>query len=98
MVDPLDENLRRPDAGRAAPVQRPGADSGASQDRVVAEAGDDEWPVAAPQPLQGRKVHMVVMVVADEDEIDLRQVVEAHARRSDALWAEEGERRGALRP
>ena len=36
-----------------------------------------------PQPLQRRQVHMVVMIVADEDEVDPRQILEAHARRAD---------------
>ena len=38
---------------------------------------------------------MVVMIVADEDEVDPRQILEAHARRAHPLRADGGEGRGA---
>ncbi len=38
------------------------------------------------------------MIVADEDDIDLRQILEPHARRTHPLRAGEGEGRGAVRP
>ena len=41
---------------------------------------------------------MVVMIVADEDEVDPRQILEAHAGRAHPARADEGEGRGALRP
>src|SRR5688500_19849294 len=41
---------------------------------------------------------MVVMIVADEDEVDPGQVLAADPRCPHPLWADEGERRGALGP
>ena len=87
-----------PERKRLAPVESPRSYTRPAQDRVVAQAGDDDRPVALPQPLQRRQVHMVVMIVADEDEVDLGQILEADARRPHPLWADEGEGRSTLRP
>ena len=98
MMVALDDHL---DAGRGPATRPPQSRAtarapAAAQDRVVAEAGDDQRPVALPEAAQRRQVHMVVMIVADEDEVDPRQILEAHARRADPARADEGERRGAL--
>ena len=74
---------RVPGMGTRPPQSRvDGLDPLAGEDRVVAEAGDDQRPVPLPEPLQGRQVHMVVMIVADDDEMDARQILEADAGRA----------------
>src|SRR5688500_5429860 len=55
---------------------------------MVAETGDDQGMVALPEPLQRRQIHMVVMVMADEDQVDVRKSLEgdswpAHPPRAD---------------
>ena len=101
MMVALDDHLDAAAASgdRGPPQSRAtGSSPAAAQDRVVAEAGDDQRPVALPEAAQRRQVHMVVMIVADEDEVDPRQVLEADAGRAHPARADEGERRGALRP
>lgn len=80
-----------------APIERARRHAGMAEDAVIAEARDDHWPVPAPEPFQRRQIHMVVMVMADQDEVDLRQVFEADAGRGDAARAE-AERAGAVAP
>src|SRR3954454_6786924 len=53
---------------------------------------------ALPQPAQCGYVEMVVMIMAEQDEIDLRQIVKRHAGPADALWAHAAKWTGALRP
>ena len=80
------------------PSRVPRTRSRTAQDRVVAEAGDDQRPVALPEPAKGRQVEMVVMIVADEDEVDRRQILEAHAGRAHAIGAERRKGRGDVAP
>src|SRR5205807_42120 len=47
---------------------------------------------------QCRHVHVVVMIVADQDEIDRRQILEANPRRTMPPRTNERNRRNALRP
>src|SRR3546814_7106554 len=58
----------------------------------------DQRPVALPQPLERRHIHMVVMIVAEEHDVDLRQIIEPYARRPHPFRPREGEGRGAFRP
>ncbi len=85
------------DGHRLAPIDRGRADPGRSQDRVIAQRRDDQRPVARPQPLQRRDVHMVIVVVAEQHDVDLRQVVQPHARRGHTLRTE-AERSGGVAP
>ena len=64
--------------------------------RRVAEARVDRGLPRRLEPRERRQVHVVVVVVADEHDVDRRQVVEAQARRPAATRADD--RRRALGP
>ncbi|MNN32828.1 hypothetical protein D3C81_1465600 [compost metagenome] len=65
----------------------------------IAQAGDHPGVGEAPGQLgQAVQVEVVVMVVADQDQVDRRQLVQRQPRRMVAAWAEEAERAGALAP
>ena len=69
-----------------------------AQDRVVAERHDDAAGMDPRQRRQGREIHVVVMVVRDEDRVERRQCFHRDAGRAHALRPGEGERAGAPRP
>ena len=71
---------------------------GAADDGIVAERRDDAGPVSAPETRERAEVHVVVVVVADEDRVDGRQVVEGDARRGVSRRPGKRQRAGALRP
>jgi hypothetical protein len=71
---------------------------GAADDGIVAERHDDAGPVSAPETRERAEVHVVVVVVADEDRVDGRQVVEGDAGRGVSRRPGKHQRAGALRP
>ena len=50
------------------------------------------------QPVQGRQIQMVVMIVADQDHVDGRKIFESYARVSLPARTCPGNRAGAFRP
>ena len=70
----------------------------AVEGRVVAERGDDARPVAAPEAAQRGDVHVVVVIMGEQDCVDGRQIGQCDARRLMAARAGEGERTGAVGP
>src|SRR5919197_3747297 len=74
------------------------ADSAGVKQRTIPEAGYEARPVLGAQPGERLDVQMVVMVMADEHEIDRRQVFEPQSGRSMPLRAGPGDRAGALGP
>ena len=83
---------------RLVPVRTGRGDAITRQQRVVAQTRQDTRVIAFRQSAESIDVEMVVMVVADEDEVDRRQIGQLHARRADALRAGETHRRSALGP
>lgn len=83
------------DVDAVAPVVRLGADRRIMglHDRVLPERRDDAWLVHGVEARQRRDVEMVVMAVADEYEVDLRQRLEGDAGAVDPLRAGEGDGR-----
>src|SRR6266849_4984456 len=77
------------------PVQLRGHDAVTLHQGCVAEGSDD---LRAGQTLQRRHVEMIVMIVADQNDVDGRKVLEANSRRSMTFWAGKAERRNALGP
>jgi hypothetical protein len=91
MMDPLhDDRDAGPNRDLAAPIARDRGDAVRLQDGVVAERRHDQRAIARPEPLERRHVHMVVMIVADEDDVDPGQVVEADAGRAHPARSERG--------
>src|SRR5690349_22647854 len=88
------------DLDPVAPVAGMNAHAGrvAAHDRIVAERGHHERIVRRLQPGQRRAVEVVVVIMAEQDEVDRRQVREANAGFVDALRTGEGKWRGAPRP
>ena len=86
MVDALDRHVDAgPHRAPLAPVARHRLRARVPDQRVVAQAGDDQRMIAIPQPLERRQIHMIPVIVAHQHEIDMRQRVErdagiAHAR------------------
>ena len=81
--------------GIAAPVERHRPCTGLADDAVVAEAGDDLRTVALPETLQRRLIEMVIVIVADQNEVDARQIVKCDAGGGDTLRPEP-QRAGAI--
>ena len=67
-------------------------------DPVIAQRRDDARRVPSRQRGQGRHVQMVVMVVADEHRVELRQILEGDARRVHPLGSRPWHGAGALGP
>ena len=69
-----------------------------AHDGVVAERRQDDRIVTPDKAGEGGDVKMVEVVVAEENEIDRRQVVKGDGRGRDSFWTREGERAGPLGP
>src|SRR5262245_53376999 len=48
------------------------------------------------QPAKRRQIAMIVVVVAEEDDRDVRQVVEPNRRLTDSVWTDAVQRTGAV--
>ena len=85
----LDVDCSSSDPDAFAPITRLDAHAGhgLADDGVVAERRDHQRVMRGLQPGQRRKVEMVVVVVAEQHDVDARQVGELDARRVDALAA-----------
>ncbi len=96
----LEMHAHRPDLGDLAPIAGARIDLPiyAAKKRVVAERRQHRAGVPLRERLQRRRVHVVVVIVRDEDRVEIGQIVERDARRIDALRPEPRERAGALRP
>jgi hypothetical protein len=57
---------------------------------VVAERREDDRIVTPDKAGQGGDVKVVVVVVAEENDVDRRQVVKGDGRRRDSSWTREG--------
>jgi len=83
--------------GRSPPVEfLKNRDAATLQERTVAEWRDELEAVIAREALERGEVAVVVVVVAQQDDVDRRQVFEANAWRPDALRAEPRDRSAAL--
>ena len=71
------------------PVELRRCDAVTPHQRAVAERRDDP---AAANALQRRYIEMIVMIVADENEVDRRQIFEANAGWAVAAWTGEADR------
>ena len=88
-----------PDRERLPPVDLLGArDAVVGEVPRVAETGDDSRMEPRDEAPQRPQVHVVVVIVADHDEIDRRQVLEADPRRSMPLRPDPGDGANTLRP
>lgn len=65
-------------------------ESGCFDPAAVAEPGHDRWLVGIRQSPQCRQIHVVVVVVAEQNEVDGGQIVEAQPGWAVALRAGEG--------
>ena len=77
--DHIDTGL---DRNPLTPVARNGGNSCVLHDGLVAQTGDDQRLVTIPQFLERAQVHVIIMVVTDDHDIDLGQIVERDARYS----------------
>src|SRR5258705_11853050 len=64
----------------------------------VAGGSEDRRREALPELCQRRDVEMVIVIVAEQDDIDLRQVLERHAGLAHPLWTDPAKRARSLRP
>ena len=87
------------DRQRIAPIEFVhGADAVGPQQTGYAERNDELGLAAIRQPAQGGEIQMIVVVVAEEHDIDAGKIVEPHAWRAAAARTDPGERTGPLRP
>src|SRR5436190_18207231 len=92
---------RRPSGGRGArrhtlpPVELCRDDAVTPHERAVAERREDPRPLEA---LERGDVEVIVVIVADQHEVDRRKVFEANAGRAVAVRAGERDGRCAVRP
>ncbi len=99
----LDHRLRPQFAERRArnglaPIKGDRGDAIVLQDLLIAQADDDLGPVALPQPLERGNVHMVIMIVADDDQVDLGQIIKPDARLCDPLRPQRRKGAGIVGP
>ncbi len=66
------------------------------QGAPIAQTDEDPGPITQPEPLQGREVHVIVVIVADDHRIDRGEVFEADADRNVPVRACEGNRTGSM--
>src|SRR5712692_9701990 len=64
----------------------------------VAGGSEDGRRKALPELCQRRDIHMVIVIVAEQDDIDLRQVFERHARLAHSLGTDPAKGACTLRP
>ena len=95
-----DAGQREPGDGAALPpVQLPDlGDAELGEPRAEPERDQEARPMGLGEPLDGRHVEMVVVVVRDEDDVDWRQVLEREAGRGHALGTGEPDGARAIRP
>lgn len=100
MVAGFEMDGQRADLRGLAPIA--GGDFGLWQGgvdyRVIAQRRDDFGGVGLVQALEGRKVKVVVVVMAEQDRIDFGQVVEGDTRDCDTFGTSKGQRAGACGP
>lgn len=65
---------------------------------VISQRRHHERAVLGIETAQRRHVHMVVMIVAEQYHVDLRQCLECDTRRTHALGAAERDRASSFRP
>ena len=65
---------------------------------LVTERGDKTGPITLLQTPQGRQVEVIIMIVADQDDIDRRQVLPGYPRGMDPPRPKPGKGAGPLRP
>ena len=70
----------------------------AADQRVVAQRGDEMRPMLAGETLEGAEIHMVVVIMGDQHDINRRQIGEGNARLVDPPRAEQAERAGTAGP
>lgn len=75
-----------------------GIGRGPSDNRTIAKRRHDFRIETVDKPVKRRRVQMVIMIVADQNEINGRQGIEGNARRAHALWSSHLERACAVRP
>ena len=75
-----------------------GRDVGVRQERPVPEAGKDNRRVARGEPRQRREVHVVVVIMAEHDRVDVWEVLEADTGRVVTPRPEPWRRPDAPRP
>jgi hypothetical protein len=93
-------HAQRADRDALAPIERARIQLGvgAAQQRIVAERRQDRTRAQAREPRQRGDVHVVVVVVRDEDGVERRQVAKRDAGRRGALRAQNPERTRPLGP
>ena len=68
------------------------------KERAVPKTSDKAWPVLHLQTGERLNVQVVVMVMADENEINWRQMFKSNSRKVTSLRSGPAKRAGALRP
>ena len=68
------------------------------KERAVPKTSDKAWPVLHLQTGERLNVQVVVMVMADENDINRRQMFKLQSGRAMSLRADPTNRAGALRP
>ena len=66
-----------------------------AQEWAVTGAGDEPRAIAGFEPPERVEVHVVVVIVADQDNVDSRQPIEQYARRVNAIWFPSGDQEGS---
>ena len=81
VLDPFDIHLDAGlDADAVAPVAGKGGDAAPRHQGGIAERRDNHRTVPSPQPLKRVQIEMVIMIVADQHDVDFRQILKPDAR------------------
>ncbi len=88
-------DAKRAERHRLPPVELDRRDAAPAQGRAIAEHRHHMRRVAALQRAKARQVHVIVMVVRQQDHVRARQLGQDKAGRADALRTGPGHRRAA---